>query len=438
MKKITGSTLVIITLFFVTACSKTKHYELSRFVSPEICGGCHKDIYSQWKNSMHNLSHVDPAYLKVSNFLLKGLTDADQIKEAESCVKCHTPLGFVSRTTMKTSEESKAPEIAKKGIQCDYCHSATGAYQLYNNGITLKPGNGENDPGIKRGPFKDSKSSYHENEYSEFHTESEICGTCHDVRHVVYGTKLETTYEEWKNSPYNSDNPSKKITCQGCHMYQRPGIPATASTDRPKNPGTAASGGPRRDHIFTHYFVGGNSYIPGKFNDSLKPAMAEERLKNAAEVSIPGYDIQKGELTINIKNIGAGHNLPTGLTDTRQMWLEIKVRDKNKKIIFSSGVPADDGTLPENSIIFNTIFGDGNGRPVINIAKAKEILKDKRILPLKSVNETIKLPGANLKSIEVQVKLQYRSVPQKLLDMIDGKGKIIFPIITMAEANKVF
>ena len=45
--------------------------------------------------------------------------------------------------------------------------------------------------------------------------------------------------------------------------------------------GFAADDGPKREHIFTHYFVGGNSFIPGIFNDKKKSKMAEERLKHA-------------------------------------------------------------------------------------------------------------------------------------------------------------
>ncbi|MCK5162808.1 MAG: cytochrome c554 family protein, partial [Desulfobacula sp.] len=213
---------------------------IDQFISPDTCSGCHSEIFEQWENSMHSLAHKDPVYFKVARFLRKGLTDEGQIKEAESCVKCHTPIGYLTGFPKKLSDDlSKTAEIATQAIQCDYCHSAVTVKQMYNNGLVLKPGQGEDDPGIKYGPFDDAAPDFHEAQYSKLHTESEICGTCHDVKHVVFGTDLETTYTEWKNSPYNSKDPQKKITCQGCHMYQRPGIPATGSTPRPENPGAA-------------------------------------------------------------------------------------------------------------------------------------------------------------------------------------------------------
>lgn len=430
--------LVICALsMFVMSCSKTQHFELSRFISPETCSGCHGEIYNQWKSSMHNLSHRDVVYRDIAHYLLKGLTDKDEIREAESCVKCHTPVGVLSGFPKKTSDElDKVPELAQEGIQCDYCHSVTGAYEMYNNGLTLDPGHGEADAGTKRGPFKDSKSDFHKSAFSEFHTGSKICGTCHNVKHVAFGTWLETTYEEWEKGPYNSDDPEKRVPCQGCHMYHRPGIPATGSTERPKNPGIAADGGPERKHIFTHYFVGGNSFVPGLFKDAVKVKMAEERLKNAAEILIDDSKASDGRIAVVIKNTGAGHYLPTGLTDVRQMWLEITLRDRSGRLIYSSGMPDSHGYLPENAIVYNTVFGDGKGNPVINIAKAREILKDRRIPPRESLRESIEIPKDKGKDIVINVKLLYRIAPQKIVDSVFGKGKIKLPIVTMATASK--
>jgi len=424
----------LMVLFLRPALLGAEKFELSRFISPETCGDCHREIFSQWTHSMHNLSQKDPVYLSVSEFMLKGLVDEDEIAEAESCVKCHVPVGVATGYPGKTSDDrAKIPEIANQGIQCDYCHSAVDAEQMYNNGIRLNPGYGEDDPGIKKGPRKDAESDFHETGYSEFHTRSEICGTCHNVKHVVFHTDLETTYEEWKNGPYNSDDPEKRITCQGCHMFQRPGMPATGSTKRIGNRGQSADDGPIREHVFTHYFVGGNRMIPEQFGDGIKGTMADERLKHSATLSIETREIEKGKLGIIVVNTGAGHYLPTGLTDIRQMWLEIIITDgESGKTIYESGKFDSDFYLKDDAIMFNTVFGDGNGKPVLNIAKAREILKDKRIPPLKSVTETIQLPPGKWKRISIQVKLLYRSAPQKILDMVSGKGKIKQPVSTMA------
>ena len=411
-------------------------YSIDRFIAPDTCGGCHSDIFAQWERSTHHLSHTDTVYLGVSDFLRESLNDPDEIKEAEACVKCHTPVGVITGYPTKSSDDrSKIPELAQMGIQCDYCHSATGARKIYNNGLTVEPGHGEDDPGVKRGPFKDSESDYHETAYSAFHTNAEICGTCHNVKHVVFETDLETTYTEWKNGPYYSDDPKKRVTCQGCHMVQRPGVPATGNTQRPANPGQAVDDGPQREHIFTHYFVGANAYLPMLNGDAEKSQMAIERLENTATLGIDKTQLDDHKLTIEVRNTGAGHYLPTGMTEMRQMWLEIVVKDKKGKTVYASGVRDKNNYLPADTIIFNTVFGDGKGNPVENIAKAREILKDKRVPPRQSLFETIPLPTGKLKGGKVKATLFYRSAAQALLDKATGKGKHQLPIIKMAEVQ---
>jgi hypothetical protein len=434
--KIHYNVLCSLFVFAITAlqmsCTKVQHWELSRFVAPEICGGCHDEIYSQWKGSTHSLSHVDPLYREVALHDLKGLTDADELKEAELCVKCHTPVGFVSGMPARTSDHlKKIPELAEKGVQCDFCHSATGAWNIYNADIEMDPGHGENNPGTKRGPYHDSLSDFHKTEYSKFHTGSDICGTCHDVRHIVFGTKLESPYEEWKNGPYAK----KDIPCQGCHMYQRPGIPATGSTVRPDYPGIAAAGGPKRKHIFSHYFVGANTIVPSRFNNQTQAIMAEERLKNAATVAIDG-GLTGGKFRVTVKNTGAGHSIPTGLSHVRQMWLEVKVTSADGRVLLHSGKLDGSGRIDLGAAIYTTVFGDGKGRPVMNVAKAREVLKNKRIEPLKSAVEVYRLQELKDRTITVEAKLWYRLAPQELVDSILGKGKLAIPAVLMASDKK--
>ncbi len=420
----------------INNASSQEQINIDQFISPEICGGCHAKIFEQWENSMHNLSHKDPVYLRTAQFLRKGLTDEGEIQEAESCVKCHTPMGNVTGFPQKLSDDlSKTPEIATQGIQCDYCHSAVMIKKMYNNGLVLKPGQGEDEPGIKYGPFDDSIPDFHEAQYSNLHTESQICGTCHDVKHVAFGTNLETTYTEWKNSPYNSKDPDKRIECQGCHMYQRPGIPSTGATMRPENPGSATDYSDERPHIFTHYFVGANASVPGRFEARDKEQMAIERLQNAATLKVDTALINQKKLNITVANTGAGHSIPTGVGDLRQVWLEITIQDKDHKISFQTGVLNEKHELSKDAVIFRTVFGDEQGNKVINIAKARRVLKDNRIKAKQSRTETIELPLVPKKDAMIIVRLLYRGMPQKLLNMIPGKPFEPLPIVEMAKVQ---
>ena len=141
---------------------------------------------------------------------------------------------------------------------------------------------------------------------------------------------------------------------------------------------------------------------------------------------------------MTVTNTGAGHKLPTGLTNAREMWLEVTVKRKSDgKLLYASGVPDDDGHLAEGTVIYHTVFGDGKGRPVDNISLARKILKDRRIPPQKSVAETFKLPaGIAATDVVVSARLQYRICSQHLLDLVLGKGALKVPVVTMAKAEE--
>jgi len=411
-----------------------KSLEVEQFIDPETCGGCHSEIIEQWQDSMHNLAHKDPVYNRVAKFLRKGLTDAGEIEEADSCVKCHTPVGYVTGFPKKLSDDlSKTPEIAVQGIQCDYCHSAVDVTQMYNNGLVLSPGQGEDDPGVKYGPFDDSEPDFHEAAYSKLHTESGVCGTCHNVKHVTFGTDLETTYTEWEKSAYNDPDPGKRVNCQDCHMRQRPGIPATGSTDRPDNPGAATDDSDERPHIFTHYFVGANSGVTADFGSDEKADMARDRLKHAATVALDLSQVRVGKVGVTVTNSGAGHSLPTGVGDLRQVWIEFILTDKGKTV-FASGQFDKKKELGPDTVMFRTILGDGKGNPVVNLAKAKEILSDTRIPAKASTTHTFDLKFTPQKGQKIQARLLYRGMSQKILNLVPGEPLGPLPVVEMAKA----
>ncbi len=435
--------ILFLMVTMLPAAGMADTFHIDNFISPEVCSGCHGDIFAQWENSMHNLAHEDGAYVAIAGFLRNGLKNPDEIEEAESCVKCHTPVGYVTGYPKQFSDNrEKVPDIARQGIQCDYCHSATGTKKMYNNGLILAPGQGEDDPGIKYGPFDDAEPDFHDAEFSKFHTESGICGTCHNVKHVVFGTDLETTYDEWAASPYNTGDPKTHVNCQGCHMYQRPDVPATGATKRPLNPGPASDYTEDREHIFTHYFVGANQMIPGMAGDEEKITMARQRLEHAASLSIDAAGAEKGILKISVTNTGAGHSIPTGVTDLRQVWLEVRVKNAEGNELFSSGVLDSKGYLGADAVVYKTVYGDEGGKPTSNINKARSILKDYRIKAGQTVTETYKVPGIAGsgkagKGTVVVAKLMYRSLSHKLLDMIPDGAAFKAGAVTMAHAKTV-
>ncbi|MCS4542010.1 MAG: cytochrome c family protein [Euryarchaeota archaeon] len=397
----------------VTRQTEFGELKSNQFTSPETCGGCHTDIYAQWKGSMHSNSDQDQFYQKLFILASKetnGLTDT-------FCARCHTPVGLVSGEVPPV-DGSKLSDIAKKGVQCDFCHTVSESKGIGNAPYVSSPGK------VKRGPFKDAVSPFHETQFSVLHTKAEFCGMCHDVSHPVNKLPLESTYTEWKEGPYSKEG----VQCQDCHMT--PGV-----TKFQRNPGKAATMGPEREHIYTHYFVGGNTIYT---ESSKHRELAIQRLKAAAvlDISVPSTAAIGDMITveITISNVGCGHKLPTGLTEAREMWLELTVKDAKGKEIFKSGELDADGNIDPNATIYHTVLADAQGKPTPKVWLAESVLFDKRIPPKGTAIEkyTFKLPTDIKGPITAEARLNYRTAPQYLIDSLFGKGAMKIPIVEMA------
>jgi hypothetical protein len=239
--------------------SVTPIYKSSDFTSADTCKGCHSDIYAQWNGSMMSNSFQDPLYLAMHKQATKetgGATDT-------FCSACHSPIGVFSGEVPPV-DGPQVSDIAKRGVQCDFCHTVSGSTGIGNFSFISDPGR------IKRAQYTDSVSPFHQTAYSELHTKADFCGMCHNLNHPGNKLEIENTYTEWKNSSFATQG----VQCQDCHMTPLPGM---------KNLTAAATGGPPRSMVFSHQFVGGNATSLAS-QDHQK--LATEQLQSAATVSV--------------------------------------------------------------------------------------------------------------------------------------------------------
>jgi hypothetical protein len=308
---------------------------------------------------------------------------------ADLCLRCHTPVGWMEAhseppTTAFTflkgqfwgaaflevpGEEPDdlgidgQSEAEMEGVQCDFCHRAVGNFKrksLYDLS-TMPAGNGgffvetTNPFGGSEGLTEVPRPKGDDAE--DFQKSAFLCGTCHDVTNPFIKTKtdlnegaeppdpdipdmlhpLERTFTEWFWSDFRDKKP-----CQECHKPMR--------------------------------FVGAQSWLlfPGlddlwgdldqqwidlgiDLNTSravaLEDGMKENRrfMKNCAKLEF--VDSQKkaslGEdVTVKVRVTNkAGHKLPTGYGEGRQMWIHIKAVDKNGLLIFENGQLDGSGKL---------------------------------------------------------------------------------------------
>jgi len=271
---------------------------------------------------------------------------------------------------------------AAQGVGCSFCHQAVGTTAPARNvSLLIEPS------GVYRAQISTPQAP-HPVGYSPFHATSEICGSCHNVSHPGNGLPLETTYSEWQASPQAKAG----VQCQGCHMTKAPGAIGPSM-------GWAAGGAPLRP-IYQMTFTGAQVGLGNA-------TFAQQMLKSAAVIKIdapPILDQSKtASATITVTNVGAGHSLPTGLTEIREMWLSVTMTGPDGKEI----------ELGRHQ--YGTVLKDAAGKYPADLWTATGIQSDDRIPPMGSSVSAFKIAfPSGVQYGTLKAKLLYRSVPEVL------------------------
>jgi hypothetical protein len=400
---------------------QTGMFEPGDFYDSKSCGMCHPDQFAEHAGSMHDMSTTDPYYHRVVQMAKADVPGVEMF-----CSSCHAPIAVMTGQDPLDLDNLDKP--GKAGVSCDVCHTISALDHIANFGFILTPGE------VKYGPFGGEPPLFHTSEQSALHESEEFCGMCHNVNHPLNGLPLETTFTEFIEGPY----PKLGYKCQTCHMT--PGI-----TEYQANPGTAANGGPEREHIWTHYFVGGNAFVTEMEGKEEHADRARTRLSMAAAVSISNAfpDPETGEFSFSIivENVGCGHKIPTGVTEERQIWLEVTVTGADGAELAHFGQLDEHGVINEDTMILGTVFADGEGHPTHRIWLAESVISDRRIAPKDSDMETYSVPLADGQTVaKIEAQLWYRSSPQDFIDVLfaDTPERELVPNIPMARAVAEF
>ena len=206
------------------------------------------------------------------------------------------------------------------------------------------------------------------------------------------------------------------------------------------NPGKAAFYGPERPHFYTHNFVGANFVVPSLLGAEEHKNLAQERLRSAAELEILGKSVRRERDNLNfqvkVSNAGAGHYLPTGLTEIREMWLEVTIKDEQGKILWQSGNLDDKSGIVPGSVVYKTVFLDQDGKYTTKPWEAAKLGSDHRIPPRESVVENYsKKIGTAKGKITITTRLMYRSASQIVIDMLFEEETFKIPSFEMTSAS---
>lgn len=394
-------------------------------------------IYGRWAGSMMAHSARDPLFhaaLAIAN------QDADFA--GDMCIRCHSPGGWLEGRSLPT-DGSSLIEKDFDGVSCNFCHRMVDPEfkpgvspardqpildALANAGILpLQPGNASyviEAVDVRRGPFNDVVRNYHVPApivYSPFHSQSELCATCHDVSNPAFVKQedgsyalnalgeehptleksdmfpVERTYSEWANSQYatvgvysnvfGGNHPTGVMrTCQDCHM---PDVESFGcgfqDTFRPNIP--------------AHDFNGGNTWMQDVLlnlypNDVQANYMVESQdrarfmLQNAATLELTANPCY---LQVRVVN-ETGHKLPTGYPEGRRMWISVEFRSAKHDPIVQRGhydeataeLTGRDTTVFEAELGIDAAISAATGipeGPTFHFALNNKYYKDNRIPP---------------------------------------------------------
>lgn len=339
--------------------------------------GCHATLVDEWKASLHSKALEDPLF-KAKVAQADAATDG---KIGPFCKKCHGPVAVMTGESDK--DVAAMSPGASQSIGCMFCHQVVGNSEPLGNVSQLLEWDG-----TRRAQLENPQAP-HPATFSPLHATSAICGGCHNVNHPINGMHLESTYKEWSESPQGKAG----TQCQDCHMSQNPGQLGPST-------GVAAYGAPKRPNIYHMTFAGAQVALGN-------PERATQLLKSAATVKLEAPKVVgPGEIasaTVTITNSGAGHYLPTGLTEVREMWLDVSVVDGAGKAT----------SIGEHR--FGTELKDAAGNHPAELWDAVAVYSDDRIAPMQSVKHSysIKLPNG-VEAGTLRAQLLYRSAPESL------------------------
>lgn len=210
---------------------------------------------------------------------------------------------------------------------------------------------------------------------------SEFCGSCHDVRLVgtdVLGVRngehfkrLRNAYTEWAAWKQGEERAGRRAaSCQDCHMSTFPGIcipdedgdgdggcPPGTRFERRKPGGwpeaRAAENSPEIREVTTHYFSGVDLPLSDEYPEEILdegtldlngiPVSAKRRRDMLLKASMT-LDLEPGlvrgsnlEVPVVLENVGAGHRVPAGFSQEREVWVHLRVEDADGRTLYEVG-----------------------------------------------------------------------------------------------------
>ena len=265
------------------------------FLTSDMCGRCHQDLYEEWSSSAHHFSSFNNQWYRRS---IEYMQDVVGTQPSKFCAGCHDHAVFFNgRFDRPIREQIDTPE-AQAGLGCTSCHS------IVHVGSTM----GQGDFIIEYPPLHDLAASdnpllqrahdlltylapgpHRDTFIKPFHSEqdAEFCSACHKVHldapvNAYRWIRGFNEYDNWQASGVSGQGarsfyyPPEPQTCRDCHM------PLVRSDD------PAAKNG----FVRSHRFPGANTALPFVNGDAEQLRVVQDFLR-AGQLSVDVFAITR-------------------------------------------------------------------------------------------------------------------------------------------------
>lgn len=382
------------------------------FMDSEKCGECHRDIYRQWKSSMHHFASFNNQFYRKSIEYMQSVVGPQPSKW---CAGCHDHAVFFNGRFEKPIKDQIDTPEAHAGLACTSCHSIVHVDSSMGNGgftIEYPP---LHELATSRNRYIRALDYFLTYLNPQPHKQSfmkpfmradsaEFCSTCHKVHLDVPVNNYRwfrgfNDYDNWQASGVSGQGarsfyyPAKSSNCVDCHMPLEPS----------RDPGN------HDGQVHSHRFPAANMAVAFANRDAAQMDATERFLKSAfisvdifavspvnaqaGETSMVRRSGQEGpqlmssfavgeeaeqQRTVVIRDVGEvaapidkapvrlrpgstarvdvvvrtrkiGHFFPGGTVDAFDVWLEFAATDSAGRVIFWSGRVEDNGKGPVES-----------------------------------------------------------------------------------------
>ncbi len=398
------------------------------FMDSQRCGECHKDVFEQWKSSMHHFASFNNQFYRKSIEYMQSVVGT---KPSKWCAGCHDHAVFFNGRFDKPISGQIDTAEAHAGLACTSCHAITHVEgSMGNGGFTIQYPPLHNllssrnrfvraadyfltylDPEPHRRTFLKPFMKQQE---------AEFCSACHKVHLDIPVNNYRwirgfNDYDNWQASGVSGQGarsfyyPAKSMNCVTCHM------PMVAS----KDPGNIDG------KVHSHRFPAANTAVAHVNQDAAQMKAEEDFLKSGfitvdifaaspvdekapapmlrrgggegpklsstfavgeeAEQSGQAFLRDVGQVSAPIDAAGAtyqpgstvrvdvvvrtrviGHFFPAGTIDAFDVWLELQGKDADGKTIYWSGMVEDNGKGPvePGAHFYRAFLIDGEGNAI--------------------------------------------------------------------------